>query len=215
MILASLKPLGPMIVNGTKYESDADVILKADLLRNAWEKTLDAIHDDRQISFLRTGLLMEFDKAYVDFEKAYVSFLIHVEASCKSILLEGNALVFLIDNGYSEVHEDLVTLLQKLNSVANIVGKGRQDLDYSIYAGAIKLSEAGHLPAMCGRVLNVYERAARYFEKLSEPDALDRVCPDSSTYFFRHRFRNSLCRCHFLNLSLCKTDGNMCRNAKA
>ena len=42
-----------MNVNGTKYESDADVILKADLLRNAWEKTLDAIHDDRQ---MRTGL---------------------------------------------------------------------------------------------------------------------------------------------------------------
>ena len=176
MILASLKPLGPMIVNGTKYESDADVILKADLLRNAWEKTLDAIHDDRQMrTGLCTGLLMEFDKAYVDFEKAYVSFLIHVEASCKSILLEGNALVALIDNGCTEVHKDLVTVLQKLNSEANIVGKGRQDLDYSIYAGAIKLSEAGHLPAMCGRVLNVYERAARYFEKLSEPDALDRV----------------------------------------
>ena len=175
VILASLKPLGPMIVNGTKYESDEDVIMKAFVLRNAWEKTLDAIHDDRQISFLRTGLLMEFDKAYVDFEKAYVSFLIHVEASCKSILLEGNALVALIDNGCTEVHKDLVTVLQKLNSAANIVGKGRQDLDYSIYAGAIKLSEAGHLPAMCGRVLNVYERAARYFEKLSEPDTLDRV----------------------------------------
>ena len=118
---------------------------------------------------------MAFDRAYVDFEKTYVSFLIHVEASCKSILVEGNSLVAKINNGYEEAHEDLVTLLQKLNSVANIVGKGRQDLDYSIYAGAIKLSEAGRLPAMCGRVLNTYERAARYFEKLGEPDALDRV----------------------------------------
>ena len=166
---------------------------------------MDAIDGQQESWLLLDGLLEAFDRAYVDFEKAYVGFLISVETSCKSILMAGIALVALIDDGNTQAYGDhiprryFVAVLQKLNSVANIVGKGRQDLDYSIYAGAKKLFLAGHLQATCGRVLDVYERAARYFEKLGEPDALDRVCPDSSTCFFRHRFRNFLCRCHFLN----------------
>ena len=58
LMLACLKPLGPLIVNGTKYESDGDVVLKAEILRNAWEKMLDVIHDQRDSSLLRTGLLI-------------------------------------------------------------------------------------------------------------------------------------------------------------
>ena len=180
LLLACLKPLGPMIVNGKKYETGEDVILKGGILRRAWEEMLTAINKhqdgcDYDVSPFLHGLLSEFDSAYVEFEKEYVGFLIGVEASCRSVLVEGTALVAKIDNGCAEAQEDFVALLQELNSVANIVGKGRQDLDYSIYAGAKKVFEAGRLPVMCGRVLDVYERAARYFEKLSEPDALDRV----------------------------------------
>ena len=143
---------------------------------------------------------MAFDRAYVDFEKAYVGFLISVETSCKSILMEGIALVALIDDGNTQAYGDhiprryFVAVLQKLNSVANIVGKGRQDLDYSIYAGAKKLFLAGHLQATCGRVLDVYERAARYFKKLGEPNALDLVDLDSR-YVCKYTFRKDLCSC--------------------
>ena len=67
--------------------------MTAATLTNAWGNTLDAVHEHREISFFSDGLLMAFDKAYVDFEKAYIDFLMRVESSCKSILLEANFLV--------------------------------------------------------------------------------------------------------------------------
>merc|ERR1719181_1656184 len=105
-----------MVVNGTIYESNADVALKANTLRGIWEKTLNAFHDEKDCSLLCQGVLEEFDSAYVEFEKAYVGFLISVEASCKSILVKGNAFAAALEDGNRQAHEDFVGVLQQLNS---------------------------------------------------------------------------------------------------
>jgi hypothetical protein len=60
--------------------------------------------------------------------------------------------------------------------MANTVGKGRQDLDYSILAGAIHMLHEGRLPAICRRVIDAHEAAVRYFLDMKN-DGLDRVDP--------------------------------------
>ena len=182
--MASTRQIAPMIVNGVTYEPDEDVKLKAVLLGNAWEKLLDSIHDQQRTrlglsSDSERGLLLAFDKAYTAFEKAYIGFLIGVESSCKSILIHACSIGALLEvREDTQLHEDFVGLLQELNSVANSVGKGRQDLDYGIYEGAKQSLEGGRLPAMCGRVLDAHDRAVQYFKKFRRPGWLDVVHPD-------------------------------------
>ena len=155
---------GPVTMNGRCYVSDEEIVRKAAFLHFLWEKLVDAIYywewmegpaRTKYLMMVRNGLLIAFDKAYVEFEMAYVSFMISVEESCTSILSYGNSLVAKFRNGNTEAHEDFVELLRKMyniNPEANIDVKDLQDLDSSIYINAKKMLQAGILPAMCGRV---------------------------------------------------------------
>jgi hypothetical protein len=173
LLMVSIGGPGPMTVNGSTYDPGDDVRRKAWILFKAWERMLDAIRDQTDLA----GLLEAFDSAYVEFEVVYVIFLINVESSCKSILTTGITLASTLkQNKNAKTDQDFVKLLQKLNSIANNVGKGRQDLNYSILEGAIDMLHEGRLPAMCRRVIDVHESAIQYFLDMKN-GAFDSVDP--------------------------------------
>ena len=100
--------------------------------------------------------LLEFDKVWIEFEQLYVHELMAIETDARRFIIEAielqkemssiemqykQRLQFLIDSkNYHNARAKLVTLIGKINSVANIEGKGRDDLTVDILIAAEGIS---------------------------------------------------------------------------
>jgi hypothetical protein len=100
--------------------------------------------------------LKEFDVYWVDFEKYYVKELMSIEEDArkcitdaieiekKMVMLEirekAKGRLVLDCDEYNELREKLVKIIGKINSVANVEGKGRDDLGVNILISAEGLS---------------------------------------------------------------------------
>jgi hypothetical protein len=141
--------------------------------------------------------LEEFDSTWVGFEQAYISQLIEIEKSARGILVEAfqherslrsieDTAGGMPDKGlsapqYAAVQRRLFACLSRLNSVANVNRKGREDLSPEVFnVAAVALRNGitdGNAPnsAIIIEVVEAYEAMRDYLRRV-EP-FLDQVAP--------------------------------------
>lgn len=150
-----------LYVNGEKYLFSTEVLQAGNNLYHTFNKTQS---DFREIynrvceeSFVATVLLIqeeicaclqEFDNIWIEFEQLYVHELMAIEADARRFITDAIALdkemseieakqsSFIVSKHYNVIRGKFAGLLAKINSVANIEGKGRDDLTIDILLAA-------------------------------------------------------------------------------
>lgn len=124
-----------------------------------------------------TDTLLDFDNLWVEFEQLYVHELMAIESDARRYIeqaISQEQEVTRIENKYKELNKSplestelleakakLVTILGKINSVANIEGKGRDDLTIDILKAAEALIRRMSTPTRCIR--NLAEKIKQAF----------------------------------------------------
>ena len=122
-------------------------------------------------------ILLDFDSIWVDFEQLYVHELMAIESDARRFIeeaiwlekeltrIENSSKILgksLLDNNeFIETRAKLVVIIGKINSVANIEGKGRDDLTVDILKAAEVLIRRMSTPAKC--VKNLAEKIKQSF----------------------------------------------------
>ena len=154
-----------LYVNGEKYVFSTEVLQAGINLYQAFNKTQGDLREiyNRicEESFTATveqihneicASLSEFDRIWIKFEQLYVHELMAIESDARRFVTEAIALqkeMVEIEGEHQQKHQALIvskhyhatrakfaTLLGKINSVANIEGKGRDDLSIDILLSA-------------------------------------------------------------------------------
>lgn len=144
---ASLDHYNIIWVNGEKFEFTAEAVRRAEELRAAWSD-LGAVLE-RWSSTPKTGrptrkeitsALKSLDSAWANFEERYLTELVQIEAKARNHIVHAIELerrLQLLENQhhqdlpeYREAQRRLVSAVNRLNSVANINRKGRDDLGF-------------------------------------------------------------------------------------
>ena len=121
--------------------------------------------------------LLEFDNLWVEFEQLYVHELMAIESDARRFIEEAIQFendISVIESAYKEQNKLLlestelteakakfITVIGKINSVANIEGKGRDDLSIDILKAAEVLIRRMSTPTTCIR--NLAERIKQAF----------------------------------------------------
>lgn len=161
---ASLEHYNVIWVNGEKFEFSAEATRRAEELQVAWID-LSAVLErwsrsrnssSREQSPARrptkgdiTDVLKALDSAWASFEERYISELVQIEAKARSHIVEAIELERRMQqlesqhgedvwevHEYREVQRLLVAAITRLNSVANVNRKGRDDLRVEVLAEA-------------------------------------------------------------------------------
>lgn len=163
-------------VNGDKFEFSDEATSHAQKLQQAWatlgmqlerwnqasEANAPEVKPSRQTM---AAVLIALDQAWADFEQQYITELIEIEAKARRLIVQAveqerklqllelslktgtNRRLFEVPE-YRQEQRRLVTCIARLNSVANINRKGRDDLGVEILESAneaLRRCEAGEL----------------------------------------------------------------------
>jgi hypothetical protein len=182
-----------LYVNGEKYVFSSEVLEAGSSLFSKFTKTqylLKEIYNRvceesfggtvEEIKTEISEILIEFDSVWVDFEQLYVHELMAIESDARRFIEEAiwlekeltrienstkSAGKSLMENlEFIEARAKLVNVIGKINSVANIEGKGRDDLSVDILKAAEVLIRRMSTPAKC--VKNLAEKIKQSFSAL-------------------------------------------------
>lgn len=150
-----------LVVNGEKFTFSTEVIEVGNqlfaafcslimLLTNIVDKIREELIFDN-IKELKNELkssLLDFDKKWVSYEEKYINELINIEKEARRFIIEGVEMeknitkyetkanikgkLLINDKEYNRLREKFINLIIRLNKVANIEGKGRDDLNITI-----------------------------------------------------------------------------------
>jgi len=205
---AALDEFTVMWVNGEKFELGAETKLRARHLRDAWEGLrihLQSQHWD-QVAFRSTTdidtvriVLELIDNAWSRFEELYIGELIQIEQSARDIVVqavESEQRLAHLEGVHGDIsqesiwsvpeyHEDMrsfFAVIGRINAVANMSGKGRDDLNYSVLEGAIvalRSNDAwGAARALAIDMVESFDALRAYVRFVK--DSLERVDPQLS-----------------------------------
>jgi len=193
---ASLEHYNVIWVNGEKFEFSAEATQRAEELQVAWidlGKMLErwnrspkaASHDNsapRPTRHELTSVLKALDSAWASFEERYISELVQIESKARShivqaIELERQLKQLEMQHGedawmlssYQEVQRALGMAVTRLNSVANVNRKGRDDLRVEV------LQEANLALRQCSAAGDMGKEAANLLTatKILATDVVD------------------------------------------
>jgi NAD(P)-dependent dehydrogenase (short-subunit alcohol dehydrogenase family) len=203
-------------VNGAKYEFSHQSLSSAASLRDGWallSSTMRAL-DESSRGRSRPGqgdickALMDLDEAWASFESCYIHELMGVEERARGMVttavhseqrlqelehsVPGSRFVVLgkkqRDSNYSSEQGHFVDSVSKLNSVANVRRKGRDDLKADILVAALSAlqeqgctrrgSTGGAAVVLATDVVESYECVRQYLRKVG--GCLERVDPHLS-----------------------------------
>ena len=179
-----------LYVNGEKYVFSSEVLEAGGNLFSKFTKTQYILKDiynrvcDESFSGvveeIKTEIqeiLLDFDSVWVDFEQLYVHELMAIESDARRFIEEAIWLEkeltrienlskisgkSLLDNAeFIDTRTKLIVVIGKINSVANIEGKGRDDLSVDILKAAEVLIRRMSTPAKC--VKNLAEKIKQSF----------------------------------------------------
>ena len=151
-----------LVVNGEKFIFSKEVIDYGNQLINSFSSLISLISDTMNLMYeeviyenvkkikidIKTALI-DFDKKWALYEEKYISELIYIEKISRRFIFEGikiekelaqyekratirGRLDISNDKEYNEIREKFVKVLNELNKIANINGKGRDDLTIEI-----------------------------------------------------------------------------------
>eukprot|EP00930_Biecheleria_cincta_P037453 TRINITY_DN2570_c0_g1_i4.p1 TRINITY_DN2570_c0_g1~~TRINITY_DN2570_c0_g1_i4.p1 ORF type:complete len:287 (+),score=54.72 TRINITY_DN2570_c0_g1_i4:46-906(+) len=155
VLVASLEQHSEIWVNGDKFELDAETLTSAQTVAWWWTELCMSLSswnssDSQQVALAMK--LVSLDTAWAAFEYSYISDLINIETRPRQLVLTaineeqkltnletmyGHQAVSLIPE-YIGTQRSLVQSISHLNSVANNLGKGRDDLSVEILWDAMK-----------------------------------------------------------------------------
>jgi len=191
---ASLEHYNVIWVNGEKFEFSAEATKRAEELQVAWidlgtmlerwNRSRAGSHDNspRPTRQDLTSVLKALDSAWASFEERYISELVQIEAKARghivqAIELERQLKQLEMQYGeeawkipdYREVQRGLVTAVARLNSVANVNRKGRDDLRVEV------LQEAHSALRQCNAAGDIGQEAANLLTatKILSTDVVD------------------------------------------
>ena len=179
-----------LYVNGEKYVFSAEVLQAGNdlfqnfvrlqyLLKDIYNRVCDETFSGilNQIKEEISQYLQEFDTLWVEFEQLYVHELMAIESDARRYIEEAIHLehqITLMDSQFKEKNKPisesaealeckakLVTIIGKINSVANIEGKGRDDLTIDILKAAEGLLRRMSTQTKCIR--NLAEKIRQSF----------------------------------------------------
>ena len=179
-----------LYVNGEKYVFSGEVLqagsnlfgkfvkiqyVLKEIYNRVCEETFAGTVD--QIKEEISETLQEFDNLWVEFEQLYVHELMAIESDARRFIEEAIRLeheISAIETQYKELNKPrfesgelyemkskLVTVIGKINSVANVEGKGRDDLNIDILKAAEVLIRRMSTPTKCIR--NLAEKIKQAF----------------------------------------------------
>ncbi|OMJ78668.1 hypothetical protein SteCoe_21474 [Stentor coeruleus] len=182
-----------LYVNGEKYVFSAEVLQAGSdlfqnfvrlqfLLKDIYSRVCDETFAGTliQIKAEISQCLKDFDALWVDFEQLYVHELMAIESDARRYIEQAIQLehqITVLDSNYKEKNKStidspevfemksrLVTIIGKINSVANIEGKGRDDLTIDILNASEGLLRRMSTQTKCIR--NLAEKIRQSFSGL-------------------------------------------------
>jgi hypothetical protein len=156
---ASMEQQSSIWVNGEKFELSGEAVthaaklqqswLEVGILLDRWASTPQAALKPRRCEVVAT--LNALDQAWSCFEHKYIADLINIEHRARGLLVQAiemeNQLI-LVERGcdegigeeqLQEAQRHLIACIAHLNSVANVRGKGRSDLQARILHSALEV----------------------------------------------------------------------------
>ena len=151
-----------LVVNGEKFIFSQEVIDYGNQLINSFSALIALISDTMNLMYEEViyenvkkikidikSALIDFDKKWALYEEKYISELIYIEKISRRFIFEGikiekelaqyekratirGRLDINNDKEYNEIRERFVKVINELNKIANINGKGRDDLTIEI-----------------------------------------------------------------------------------
>lgn len=193
-----------MFVNGEKFEVDAYILQLGDEVLFALQQLhqdIDVLSDLKAHECELSASLEAFDVAWAKFEQAYIQKLMMVEDKARSLLARACRCEMVLhvyeskkhdlsceDTGYIQLIEKLLQSLGKLNSVANVEGKGRDAFQTRVITRALRELETSktyiHVAAksaaqdLCNEVLQAFASIRRYLRAVAS--CLESVDPQLS-----------------------------------
>ena len=179
-----------LYVNGEKYVFSGEVLqagsnlfqkflktqfILKEIYNRAYEETFAGTVDEIKEEI--SQFLQEFDNLWVDFEQLYVHELMAIESDARRYIEEAiqhEHEITLLEEQYKEMNKStleskelnelkakLIVIIGKINSVANIEGKGRDDLTIDILKAAEALIRRMSTPTVC--IKNLAEKIKQAF----------------------------------------------------
>ena len=151
-----------LVVNGEKFIFSKEVIDYGNQLINSFSSLISTISETLNLMYeeviledigkIKTDIknsLIDFDKKWTLYEEKYISELIYIEKISRRYIFEGikiekeltqyekkasirGRMNISNDKEYNEIRERFVKIINELNNIANINGKGRDDLTIEI-----------------------------------------------------------------------------------
>lgn len=206
---ASADQFAVIWVNGDKFEFSADAMRKAEVLQGSWTDLLAMLErwstgSQKPVRTEIIKTLVALDQAWATFENTYISELMDIEHKARSLIVKAieheraleelekihgkSEAVFRLP-AYREEQGLFVRCVSKLNSVANVKRKGRDDLGADIYFDALatirrcdKVEHSGQnankmsaARILATDVVESFNAMRKYFREVS--NCLERVDP--------------------------------------
>mmetsp|Transcript_93984 Transcript_93984/g.271683 ORF Transcript_93984/g.271683 Transcript_93984/m.271683 type:complete len:524 (-) Transcript_93984:315-1886(-) len=146
-------------VNGDKFEFSAEAMRRAELLQQAWwslgtvlDRWAQTSRGQRASRAELRSAMVALDYAWANFEHKYISELIEIEEKARRLIIDAiehersvtafeeeyRAEMLNTIGEYVEAQRLLVGSIGRLNSVANVRRKGRDDLRVDVFFDAMK-----------------------------------------------------------------------------
>jgi len=191
ILQAAQEEIGAIWVNGERYVFPAEVFDAGVQLHRKWTQLMNWLSAVKKGGWQTKTIaefvqvMIAFDETWVKFEEAYVKKLISIEESAKRIIVEAVELEAKLSSATqsvanpsdgSDVLKQLVEVINRLNSIGNVEGKGRADLSVDIlnfvYNGNQMYPE---LKCLGAAVIQSFNDLRCYFQSIA--DRLDLVDP--------------------------------------
>jgi hypothetical protein len=208
---ASMEQQSAIWVNGENFELSGEAVLHAARLQQTWldlgtllERWSSAPQSSKPRRSEVVATLNALDLAWSAFEHKYITDLINIERRARGLLVRAIDMENVLHlcereqwsgsgvGEYEEARSNLVACIGQLNSVANVRGKGRSDLNARILDGAIEVlrkDAVGTMPnkyttaraaahIIGGDVVASFEAVRSYLQEVA--GCLERVDPHLS-----------------------------------